>query len=230
VFSVNAEDGMATQAGTSYDEIPYESQAFQETHPDRLATLAILHGLTPPPIRQARVLEMGCAGAGNLIPLALAMPEATFVGVDLSERQIRDGQAIIDRLGLKNITLHVGDIAAPEPASGAFDYIICHGVYSWVPAEVREAILARIARQLTPNGVAFVSYNVYPGWHGLGALRDILLFHDAGLTDPSPADRVAALRSLLDELVANQPDPNAPFAQFLQRESAQIKAKSDSYL
>lgn len=221
---------MATKSGTSYDEFPYESQAFQETHPDRLAMLARLHGLTPPAVQSARVLEIGCAGGGNLIPLAVALPDARFVGLDLSDRQVRDGQAIVDRLGLKNISLRVGDVADAHSDHEAFDYIICHGVYSWVSAEVREAILARVARQLSPDGLAFVSYNVYPGWHGLGAFRDIMVFHDEGLTSPSPTDRVAALRGLLDELATNQPDPNSPYAQFVRREAAQIKAKADSYL
>jgi SAM-dependent methyltransferase len=222
---------MATQPGTSYDEIPYESQAFHEAHPDRLATLARVHGLAAPPVASARVLELGCAGGGNLIPMALALPEATFVGIDLSARQIADGRAIVDRLGLENVALHVGDVAAAEPGAGEFDYIICHGVYSWVAAPVREAILARIGRQLAPEGVALVSYNVFPGWHGLGALREAMLFHVAGLPEGAgPAERAAAVRRLLDELVTHQPEPNSPHAQFLRREIAQIQAKGDSYL
>ncbi len=221
---------MATQSGTSYDEIPYESQAFQETHPDRLAALAILHGLTPPPIENARVLELGCASGGNLIPLALALPDASFTGIDLSDRQIRDGQAIVDRLGLKNVTLVVGDVADASSSSDQFDYIICHGVYSWVSAEVRDAILSRIARQLSPDGVAFVSYNVYPGWHGLGAIREMMLFHDEGLANPSPSERIAAMRGMLKAIVENQPDASTPFAQFLRREVSQIQSKNESYL
>jgi SAM-dependent methyltransferase len=224
---------MATQPGTSYDEIPYESQAFHETHPDRLASLAALHGLDAPPIATARVLEIGCAGGGNLIPLALALPEATFVGIDLSSRQVEEGRAIVSGLGLTNVALSVGDVAEAESGAiaGAFDYIICHGVYSWVPAPVRAAILARIRRQLAPTGVALVSYNVYPGWHGLGALREAMLFHAAGLPPEStPAQRAAAVRELLDELVANQVDPNTPYAQFLRREVGQLKDKRDSYL
>src|SRR5439155_909713 len=67
-----------------YDEVPYESRAFTETHPDRLATVATLFGLKPPPVEKCRVLELGCADGTNLIPMAIGLPEGTFVGVDLS--------------------------------------------------------------------------------------------------------------------------------------------------
>lgn len=79
---------MSQPQPTSYDEVPYESYPFAQTHPDRLATVATLLGLRPAPVEQCRVLELGCAGGGNLIPMALTLPESTFVGIDLSARQI----------------------------------------------------------------------------------------------------------------------------------------------
>jgi len=68
-----------------------------------------------------------------------------------------------------------GDIARLDLAAmGEFDFIICHGVYSWVPDEVQEAILAACGRLLSPTGVAYVGYNTYPGWRakeiGRGAM------------------------------------------------------------
>ena len=69
---------------TSYDEVPYESFPFPQTHPDHLATLGRLFAIQPPPLERCRVLELGCASGGNLIPMAVAMPQAEFFGVDLS--------------------------------------------------------------------------------------------------------------------------------------------------
>src|SRR5579872_5852443 len=83
---------------TSYDEVPYESKAFSETHPDRLATVATLFGMQPPKVERCRVLELGCADGANLIPMAVALPESSFVGVDLSARQVGDGDALIAAL------------------------------------------------------------------------------------------------------------------------------------
>ncbi len=88
---------------TTYDQVPYESKPFAQTQPDRLASVARLVGLQPVSSRRCRVLELGSASGGNLIPLAVTSPESSFVGIDLSGRQIADGQKIISTLGLGNI-------------------------------------------------------------------------------------------------------------------------------
>jgi tRNA G46 methylase TrmB len=89
-------------AQNPYDTIQYPSLAFTHTHPDRLAAMAILHGLSPAPVENCRVLEIGCSDGGNLIPMAYAIPAAEFVGFDLAQAPIERGQARIRELGLKN--------------------------------------------------------------------------------------------------------------------------------
>src|SRR5207302_1108265 len=113
-----------------------ESHPFAQTHPSRLFTVGTLFGLRPVPPARCRVLELGCAAGGNLIPMAEAMPEAQFVGLDYSERQIKDGQSFVKTLGLKNLELKHASITDVDASYGQFDYIICHGVYSWVPTKV----------------------------------------------------------------------------------------------
>jgi len=76
---------------TSYDIVPYESFPYANTHPDRLATIATLLDLKPPSPKRCRVLELGCAAGGNLIPMAVNAPESRFVGLDLSRVQITEG-------------------------------------------------------------------------------------------------------------------------------------------
>src|SRR5579885_3542030 len=125
-----------------YDEVPYDSGPYPETHPDSLASVATLFGMTPPAIRQCRVLELGCAIGRNLIPMGLGLPEGQFVGLDLSSRQIAEGQRTIDAIGLKNVDLRVMDLLDVDDRLGEFDYIICHGVLSWVPRPVQDKILA----------------------------------------------------------------------------------------
>ena len=124
-----------------YDELPYNSQPFSRTHPLRLAGIARLFGHEAPAMARARVLELGCAAGGNIIPLAALYPEAQFLGVDLGRRQVADAQDRIARLGLTNIEIRCQSITDLPEDAGAFDYIISHGVYSWVPAAVREALL-----------------------------------------------------------------------------------------
>src|SRR5262249_30408638 len=160
-----------------YDEVPYSSKPFPQTHPDNLATVATLFGMTPPPVERCRVLELGCAAGGNLLPLAAALPGSRFVGIDLSRRQIDDGRPGREALGLRNFRLRHRSILDVGADFGQFDYILCHGVYSWVPAPVQDKILEVCAGHLAPNGVAYVSYNTYPGWHIPGAVRAMMRYH-----------------------------------------------------
>lgn len=168
---------MSQAATNTYDEVPYLSVPLPATHPNRLATLAALFGLHTAPVEHCRVLELGCATGGNLIPMAYTLPHSTFVGIDLSPRQIAQGQAMIDALELTNITLQALDVLDIEANFGTFDYIIAYGIYSWVPPAVQERILTVCKRHLAPDGVAFVSYNTYPGWHMRAAVREMLLYH-----------------------------------------------------
>ena len=119
-----------------------------------------MFGMETPPLSHCRVLELGCAAGWNLIPQAVDYSESRFVGVDLSQRQIDEGHSMVQSLGLDNIELRQASILDVDRSWGEFDYIICHGVYSWVDAEVRDKILAICKENLSPNGVAYVSYNV----------------------------------------------------------------------
>src|ERR1041384_979864 len=95
----------ASSSPNSYDAVPYSASAFRQTDPDRLAVIARIFGLQSAPPQSARVLELGCASGGNLIPMAVAYPQSHFVGIDLSQRQIEEGNAIIQQLNLPNVTL-----------------------------------------------------------------------------------------------------------------------------
>lgn len=183
------------------------------THPDRLATLATLLGVETAPVERCRVLELGCASGGNLIPMAYSLPDSRFVGVDNAGRQIAEGRQVIDTLNLDNVQLHHGDIRDIVRDFGEFDYIIAHGVYSWVPADVREALFRICKQNLAPHGVAYVSYNVYPGWHLKKVIRDAMLFHTRDVTDPfERAQRARDVVELLAELAAKE---NKAYGQFL---------------
>ena len=198
---------------TSYDDVPYLALTHAETHPDRLATVATLLGCDPAPTERCRVLELGCASGANLLPMAEALPESTFVGVDVSRRQIADGEAAVAELGLRNVSLRAVDILEVGREFGDFDYIIAHGVFSWVPKPVQDHILAVARQNLAPRGVAYVSYNAYPGWHTVGVLRDMLLFHTRDVDDPE--ERAAMGHRLLELLMETPPDERTPFGEML---------------
>ncbi len=213
--------------GGDYERLPYLSLPFAYTQPAHLAALAALHGLGAPAAESARVLELGCASGGNIVPLAARFPKARFLGLDLSERQIADGQRKIASLGLANIELRQADIAAVTLPKASFDYVICHGVYSWVPPGVQEAILRLAGEVLNPSGMAAISYNVLPGWHLRSVLRDIFLLH-AGKAG-SPQDRVAAVRELLPKLAAAA-QPGSPYGHVIGHEAKLLAKMPSSYL
>ena len=190
---------MVNQAAhPSYDEVPYPSLSHTHSHPDHLATLATLLGLTPALVDQCRVLELGCAGGGNLIPIADGLPESTFVGIDNSAHQINEARSTAEALKLQNIIFQQLDIMDITPDFGLFDYIIAHGVFSWVPPNVQERVLEICKQNLAPQGVAYVSYNTYPGWHMLDMAREMMLFHTRNIVDPF--QRVAEGRNLMQFL------------------------------
>jgi SAM-dependent methyltransferase len=213
---------------TSYDELPYEDYCFPRTHPEHLFAVSALYGRSAPRIEGARVLELGCARGGNLLPMALDLPGATFVGVDLSARQIDEAARRAAALGLRNVTFRHASITDLDATDGDFDYILCHGVYSWVPAPVREAILRVCHARLRPNGVAYVSFNALPGWHLLQTLRDFVLRH---VPVEAPAPRRLALArqafTVLGEAVRNE---RTPYAAWLRDELANLAAADDGYV
>jgi len=219
---------LAHPTHATYDEVPYEFRSFVRSYPDHLATIATLLSMKPQSAACCHVLELGCAIGGNLIPMALSLPNSQFLGVDFSARQIRDGKAIIEKLGLGNIELRHVDILDIDESYGLFDYILCHGVYSWVSPEVQEKILSICSRNLKPMGVAYVSYNVYPGWHMSGMIRDMMIYHAGRFS--GIADRVAQARALLDFLSQSVPPQLSSYNAMLKESVDYLRKHSDIYL
>jgi methyltransferase-like protein/SAM-dependent methyltransferase len=165
---------------TSYDAVRYPGYTHPQSHPERMAVIGALSGLEPAPATRCRVLELGCGNASNLAPMAWGLPESQFVGVDLASQPIHHGLEMIQHLGLANVRLVCADVTSVDRGWGEYDYIIAHGLYSWVPRETREHILETCRLALAPHGVAFISYNAFPGGHLRQMLREMMLFHVRG--------------------------------------------------
>ncbi len=196
---------MTEATPNTYDEVSYPSYPFAQSHPDRLAVLATLFGLSAAPVEDCRVLEIGCGDGTNLIPMALLLPESRFVGVDLAAHPIAKGQAMAEALGLSNITLQQLDIMKLSSDFGQFDYVIAHGVYSWVPPAVRDKLLAICKANLTAEGVAYISYNTYPGGHLRQMMREMMLFHVRDIQEPD--ERISKSRALISSLAQSKSEP-----------------------
>jgi SAM-dependent methyltransferase len=211
-----------------FEELPYVSEPFHATHPDALATPAYLAGLDPAPVERCRVLEIGCGTGANLLPMALGLPGSRFVGIDLSPRQIEMGRAHAGAIGLVNLELAPRDLLSLDRGAGEFDYIICHGVYSWCPPAAQEKILAICDENLAPHGVAYISYNTFPGWHRRLVLRDLMLYQTAHLG--APAERVRAGRAAAEVVLEATGSSTAPHAASLKELIEGMRPQPDTYV
>ncbi|MDR3509095.1 MAG: methyltransferase domain-containing protein [Caulobacteraceae bacterium] len=212
-----------------YDEVIYPNTPRPQTHPLRLSALASLHGAPSATFETCRVLEVGCGDGGNLIPMAVTAPNARFVGIDLAARPIAHGQQVIKDLGLTNIRLEARDLCAPDLDLGTFDYLIAHGVYAWTPEPAREALMALAGRALSPEGLAFISYNALPGCRLRQIVRDLLLA-EPQIRQGSWTERVVAARAFLERFIALWAADADPFRQAVAEEAKLILKKPDAVI
>jgi len=175
---------------TIYKELGYKSYPFPFTTPAYLEAYGTLVGLKPPMAKTARVLELGATYGGNIISQAVHNPEATFIGIELSQDQVEKGNKIISDAKLDNVSLLQGDILNFDESLGSFDYIIAHGFYSWISDEMKDKLLDIISHHLADNGIAYVSYNTYPGWHTMEEVRQLMLFANRGYDELTHKEKV----------------------------------------
>lgn len=218
----------ATTMNNTYDEVPYESYPYAQSAPYHLMTLGALFGMQPTIPEEAKILELGCAAGGNLIPHAIHYPKSHCVGVDLSKTQIDEANKVTQELGLKNITFHHCSITDIDKSFGKFDYIICHGVISWVPEFVRDKIFMVCKDLLSENGIAYVSYNTLPGWNTVRTIRDMMLYHSNMFSNVR--EKIAQSRLLLDFVRDSLEGANTPYAEILKTEAMVLAKQSDHYL
>lgn len=221
-------DNNTADITNAYDTLPYPSYSFPATHVARLGGIARLFSLAAAAPAKAKVLELGCASGLNLIAMAQVYPDAEFVGVDYSARQIDEANETMNSSGLKNVKFLCKDIATLRDENlGTFDYIIVHGIYSWVNSATQQAILDICNKTLNPQGVAYVSYNTLPGWGMRGALRDMMLIHTAGISDI--LGKVAQAKALI-KFLAESTAEESPYGKYLHQELDMLAKVDDSYI
>ncbi|MCC2646882.1 MAG: seryl-tRNA synthetase [Rickettsiaceae bacterium] len=211
-----------------YDEIPYESYPFAISHPSHLKTIGALFGLKTPDLKKARVLELGCAAGNNIIPFAANYPQAKVIGIDLSPVQIEQGSQQVEELDLKNIDLKIGSILDIDESWGKFDYIISHGVYSWVPEIVRKKILEVSKENLSPDGVAFISFNTLPGWNIASTARELMRYHSKNFSGIK--EQIEQAKSILVFTREATSINGDYYSQIFDDEISAISKSGDSYI
>jgi methyltransferase-like protein/trans-aconitate methyltransferase len=184
--------------------------------------------MNPVSPENSRILELGCAAGGNIIPHAINYPKAQCVGVDLSEVQIEEAKLHVKNLELKNMTFYQCSVTDIDESFGKFDYIICHGVFSWVPDFVRDKILEVCSKNLAPQGIAYISYNTLPGWNAERTIRDMMLYEASTVQDSK--QKVLRARSFLTISGTGLESLDTPYASHIKDAVKRIAILPDHYI
>lgn len=220
------------QAKEIYADLGYLSQPFPYASAPFLESYARLLGLSPASASTARILEIGSSYGGNLISQALFYPQATFTGLEIAPTQVSVGKTYIDQLGITNLDLLEGDVNESHDYLGTYDYIIAHGFYSWVDEETKDNFLRLCKEHLAENGILYMSYNTYPGWHKMDSVRALLEFANKDIDTLNHREKVRHGKTVASKLgalmleydtVKNQ---QGPFLQSLR----QTLQKQDCYV
>ena len=218
--------------GNPYDDVVYRCRPIEWTAPERLSLCSMLHGGPRAPSNRCNVLELGCGDGGNLLPMAFHRPRSTFVGVDGAGSQIEAASRSAARLSIRNVRfVHADFKEIGDRIEGSFDYIIAHGVFSWIDDEARDRLLDISQRCLRENGLLYLNYNTQPGWSVRGLVREFLLAQTAGqgcLRDRAELARSVAVRiSRASDLAA---DTEQPYARLLANEFRFLLTHDSTYI
>lgn len=190
------------QAKEIYADLGYLSQPFPYASAPFLESYARLLGLSPAPASTGRILEIGSSYGGNLISQALFYPQATFTGIEIAPTQVSVGKTYIDQLGITNLDLLEGDVNESHDHLGTYDYIIAHGFYSWVDEETKNNFLRLCKKHLAENGILYMSYNTYPGWHKMDSVRALLEFANKDIDTLNHREKVRHGKTVASKLGA----------------------------
>lgn len=193
----------------------YPSRVHEKATPMAMRRMGCLFGLVPSRVTESRILEVGCGAGANLISLSLLYPNARFKGIDESGDAITAARRTARELQVKNVNFEKVSLVSHE-IKGRYDYIIAPGIYSWISTEARSRLLAQVQIALTDNGLAYFSYNTYPGWNVARTVREMMMFHTRPFEDM--ATKASEAKKMLNFVVANNKDAESPYTVALKGE------------
>lgn len=150
---------------------------YRELSPDWLNLAVLLNGFrVPDTAAPFRYLELGCGQGFGLCLIAATYPQAEFIGVDFNPEHVAHATELARATGLTNVRFEEADFSslAERWTLGRFDYVTLHGIYSWVPVDVRQSLLRCLEGATAPGALVYVSYNTLPGWVSAVPLQHML--------------------------------------------------------
>jgi SAM-dependent methyltransferase len=149
-------------------DVPYVYGFKPMLAPAWLDLVAMIGGITPP-AREGGFAwcDLGCGQGVSAAILAATHPQGSFHGIDAMPAHVEHATRLAAEADAPNARFHAADFAdtraLPLPR---FDYIVAHGVYSWVDRPVRAQLRRFIDNHLKSGGLVYISYNALPGWTG----------------------------------------------------------------
>ncbi|SMP82910.1 Methyltransferase domain-containing protein, partial [Desulfonatronum zhilinae] len=173
--------------------VGYTYQFYRETTPAWLDWAVRLKGFKGPDVKKFRYLELGCGQGVGLNLIASLYPDAEFVGVDFNPQHIAHASDLAKDAGLKNVTFAEADFLdlSGNWPYGKFQFVVLHGIYSWITEDLRRAVCKCLDHALVAGGLAYVSYNAMPGWISALPLQKLLQRHQQakGLSPMAAIDK-----------------------------------------
>lgn len=212
-----------------YDELPYAAYPIVWTAPEHLALASLLHGGPRLPLDKYRVLELGCANGANLLPMAWYRRHGEFTGLDASARQITLANQGKEQLSLSNLQFIHGDFrSAMNQLEGPFDFILAHGVFSWIADDARDAMLNLCSALLATDGLLYLNYNTHPGWTMRGMVRDFLLQQTAHVQNLK--ERAELCREVSARVISPLTNEEHPYTKLMANELKIVLNTNPAYI
>jgi trans-aconitate methyltransferase len=186
-------------------DVEYTGDFFPHLAPARLAYIATINGHRAPGLDgRFTWCELGCGQGITALVLAATHPSGEFHACDFNAAQIERAEALRRAGGVDNLRFHARSFGEMlDEDLPPLDFIVLHGVYSWVPEAARGEIREFIRRRLAPGGLVMASYNAMPGWAHLQPIRRMMRAH-AEAAPGSSLDKARAAFAYLDFLARNR--------------------------
>ncbi len=129
--------------------------------------------------RPLKYLELAFGQGVSLNIHAAAFP-GEYWGIDFNPVHAANARELASAsgAGARIIDASLEEFAARDDLP-EFDVIAMHGTWSWISARNRHFVVEILRRRLAPGGLAYLSYNCWPGWAAEMPLRHLLAEHVA---------------------------------------------------
>jgi SAM-dependent methyltransferase len=185
-------------------DVVYPRHFHRETMPVWMTSVLTALGRRSPDLtRPYTWLELGCGSGLSTVVAAATNPLGRFIGIDINAEAIGQARALAQSADILNANFHCLDFdqafVAAEDQIPRCDFLVVHGVYSWISPDSRAAVQEIVSHKLKSGGVLYVSYLSHPGSASFAAARRLMRM-TAQNHPGSCIDKVRAGLSLLQRM------------------------------